>query len=59
MLIDGLDISQIGLTDLRSRLTIIPRRWLKGSDLILLISLPVIRGPHYPQWNFAIDFGCI
>ena len=27
ILIDGLDISKMGLTDLRSKLTIIPREW--------------------------------
>lgn len=30
-LIDGVDISQIGVTDLRSRLTIIPRKYLLPS----------------------------
>ena len=35
ILIDGLDIAKIGLTDLRSKLTIIPREWCGGlmSDL--------------------------
>jgi ABC-type multidrug transport system fused ATPase/permease subunit len=30
IVIDGLDISKLGLTDLRSRLTIIPRECVKG-----------------------------
>ena len=62
ILVDGLDISQIGLTDLRSKLTIIPREWpsvRRGSA-----SAPRVRsfrpralrrGPHDPEWNAQID----
>ncbi len=32
IVIDGIDISKIGLTDLRSKITIIPRKWLLSSS---------------------------
>jgi ABC-type multidrug transport system fused ATPase/permease subunit len=34
IVVDGLDISQVGLTDLRSKLTIIPREYLLNEKVI-------------------------
>lgn len=56
ILIDGLDISKIGLTDLRSKLTIIPRECDPSClRCILFMSCATCRGPYHPEWHPAVD----
>lgn len=57
ILVDGLDISKIGLTDLRSKITIIPRmRCCSPLELPLIL---VSRGPYHPQRDIAVYDGCL
>ena len=58
ILIDGLDISKIGLTDLRSKLTIIPRECDPSESSLryfLLTSYAISRGPYHLKWHAPID----
>lgn len=66
ILVDGVDIAEIGLTDLRSRLTIIPRECscaltevfvsvITASDLFSWL----LRGSHNPFRNTEIYVGCV
>ncbi|KAG8803549.1 hypothetical protein FRC16_004675 [Serendipita sp. 398] len=52
--IDGIDIARVGLTDLRSRLTIIPRGCPYSA--VDCYSSPC-RGPYYSEWDIKIHFG--
>ena len=58
ILIDGVDTSKIGLTDLRSRLTIIPRKNLFRIHRLIFVE-HLFRGSHDSEWNAALDFGCV
>ena len=50
---DGLDIARMGLTDLRTKLTIIPREYpWADSETILSVTF---RGPNNFEWNFAVN----
>lgn len=53
ILVDGRDIAQVGLTDLRSRLTIIPRELCQADP----VAFPshFIRGPYDPEREFAVN----
>lgn len=56
ILIDGLDISRIGLTDLRSKLTIIPRECDPSSlRYLLLMSRACARGSYDLEWHPSVD----
>ena len=58
ILIDGLDVSKIGLTDLRSKLTIIPRECDPSSlRCVSLMSCATYRGPYHTEWHAAVDPG--
>ena len=53
ILVDGLDIARMGLTDLRTKLTIIPREYpWADSETILSVTF---RGPNNFEWNFAVN----
>jgi ABC-type multidrug transport system fused ATPase/permease subunit len=58
ILIDDLDTSKIGLTDLRSRLTIIPREFVLARRELHDSDAP-LRGPYRSERDSAVDFGCL
>lgn len=56
IVIDGIDISSVGLTDLRSRLTIIPREFPVITQYWLIFML---RGSYDHERDTTDDFGCV
>jgi len=58
ILVDGLDIAQVGLTDLRSKLTIIPRKQFIVRVRAYMLSF-ISRGSHNIEWKSAIYSRCI
>jgi hypothetical protein len=56
IIIDGLDISKIGLTDLRSRLTVIPRSYI---PFFYVAELTYLRGSDDSEWDSPLYAGHI
>ncbi len=61
ILIDGLDISKIGLTDLRSKLTIIPRKFDPSGlpTTVTHLRLAFCRGPHHLERDAPDNARCL
>ena len=57
IVVDGVDIAKIGLTDLRSRLTIIPRTHTLLYFSAIEVDDSCLRGSDNPQRNIAINLG--
>lgn len=53
IIVDGVDIANIGLTDLRSKLTIIPRTCLAIGTCLKSRSSNR-RGPDCPEWDIEV-----
>ena len=56
--VDGIDIGSVGLTDLRSKLTIIPRT-SSSRAMKLWYADPLHRGPDDFEWNTPLDTRCV